>query len=553
MTLVGSHLEDLQRSGLSMETIQRAGLYSAPERQVRDVLGYGAGPGLVFPYASLNGSGAYCRVKLDKADAEGKRYRSPKGAKNRLYIPPDVTPATLKDAATALWITEGEKKSLKAAQEGLSCVALPGVWSWRTRGAHDKSITIPDLDHVAWPGRTVYIVFDSDLATNPSVKLAEFGLAQELRRRGAKVLAVRLPAGPRGQKVGLDDYLLTHSVEALCQLEPVEIRNPAARELPSVVTVHELLTRTYPERPAIVGGGVIVRQSLCVAAGPPKVGKSMLVKNIVLCRTTGRPWLGFDTTPGRSLVIQAEIPERELQTRLRIMLQDGGAPLPEKRLWFVTHRGMRLDRSEGLKDCRRLVEEVRPDLLVIDPLARFFGGDENSAREVGRVIGSLDDLIQTYGLAVLLVHHTAKPQAQDPREGGLRLRGSSALFGAVDTVMLLDRTAGADRAFKLTFELRHGKEPPSLRLLRSDHLWFGPAGPPEELLAVAALVADVGLKWTALQKAIAADQSVSARTAARLIEAAAKAGVIAKNDGDVYRATATRCQDERGSEVSGGE
>ena len=50
----------------------------------------------------------------------------------------------------------------------------------------------------AWRGRTVYVVFDSDLTTNPSVKLAEFGLARELGRRGAKVLAVRLPGGPNG-------------------------------------------------------------------------------------------------------------------------------------------------------------------------------------------------------------------------------------------------------------------------------------------------------------------------------------------------------------------
>jgi hypothetical protein len=51
MTLALSHREDLHRSGLDDEVIARAGIYSAPERQVRDILGYGAGAGMVIPYA----------------------------------------------------------------------------------------------------------------------------------------------------------------------------------------------------------------------------------------------------------------------------------------------------------------------------------------------------------------------------------------------------------------------------------------------------------------------------------------------------------------------
>src|SRR6266508_2465924 len=427
MMLANGHLRDLRASGLHDDTIAAAGLYSAPERQVRDLLGYGAGPGLVFPYPGLNGSGAgpYARVKLGQADEHGKRYRSPARQGNRLYVPPLLAPKILEDPRTALWLTEGEKKSLKACQEGLPCLALPGVWSVKMRTADDKSIPIPDLDHVTWAGRVVYIVFDSDLASNISFKGAEFALARELGRRGAKVLAVRIPGGPNGEKVGLDDYLITHSVEALCAIEPVEIHHPRARTGPVVLDVAELLRKEFHEPPAIVGGGILPRQGLAISGGPPKVGKTALVLNKALCRSLGRPWLGFPTEPGRTLVIQAEIPERELQTRVRLMADELGAPVPDRRLFFVTHRGLRLDRSDGLQACRRLVEQTRGDWLILDPLARFFAGEENSAREVGRLVGALDALIQDLGVAIELVHHTAKPSAADPREGGLRLRGSS--------------------------------------------------------------------------------------------------------------------------------
>ena len=221
--LASGHVDELRRSGLSDDTIARAGLYSATEPGVRDLLGFGAGSGLVFPYPELNGSGPYARVKLDATPPDGKRYRSPKGRPNRLYIPPLLDPAVLADARTPLWITEGEKKALKAVQEGLPCVGVPGVWSWRTRDARDRGVPIADLEHVVWRGRTVFVVYDSDLVTKPQVRLAEYALARELQRRGATVKAIRLP----GPEKGLDDYLLTHSVETLCGLEPVAVLDPA--------------------------------------------------------------------------------------------------------------------------------------------------------------------------------------------------------------------------------------------------------------------------------------------------------------------------------------
>jgi hypothetical protein len=259
-----------------------------------------------------------------------------------------------------------------------------------------------------------------------------------------------------------------------------------------------------------------------------------LVLNLALRRAVCQPWLGFPTSPGRTLILQAEIPERELQTRVRIQSEELGVPLPDKALYFVTHRGIRLDRTEGLQVCRRLVEEARPDFLIVDPLARFFSGDENSAREVGRLVGALDDLIQTYAVAVELVHHTAKPSVSDPREGGLRLRGSSALFGAADSVMLLDRD---EDGFRLAFELRHGKEPEPMRLERTGRLWFVPGGPSEDVMAVATVVEALPLAWGRLVGALKADMGCSRATAARLIERAAKAGIIGKDSDGRYVST----------------
>jgi hypothetical protein len=66
----------------------------------------------------------------------------------------------------------------------------------------------------------VRVIFDSDVTVKPEVQLALSRLVAFLESRGAKVRIVYLPDGPNGQKVGLDDYLLTHTSDELDAIPP---------------------------------------------------------------------------------------------------------------------------------------------------------------------------------------------------------------------------------------------------------------------------------------------------------------------------------------------
>jgi len=111
-----AHRRELEASGLSADAIRAAGFYSATADQVKEILGFSAGPGLAIPYRSLNGKGEFTRIKPNTPflDRYGKpsKYLSPKGAGNRLYIPSLITQEQLRDHKTPLYITEGEKKAL---------------------------------------------------------------------------------------------------------------------------------------------------------------------------------------------------------------------------------------------------------------------------------------------------------------------------------------------------------------------------------------------------------------------------------------------------------
>jgi len=228
------HLADLRRSGLSDETILLAEIRSSTyppnvakrlNWRGKDSLQAAADLGdcIAFPFLDADGNWlvpGYARYKPDhprttpKSDGTTKtnKYESPRGEPNRLYIPPR-TRSAITNPTIRLITTEGEKKSLAADQHGFACVGLVGVYGWQKKreGIGAPRELIPDMQGIAWAGREVSIIFDSDIVSNPDVRTAQAHLADTLAANGAEVRSVILPTAADGSKVGLDDYLLTHT------------------------------------------------------------------------------------------------------------------------------------------------------------------------------------------------------------------------------------------------------------------------------------------------------------------------------------------------------
>ena len=166
--LLPHHLQDLHRSGLSDETIRGLGFYSGSAAEVRAILAFDAGPGLVIPYPIYDTLELFSRVKPDSPpliDGKLPKYLSPKGNLLQPYIPPRSW-KTLRDPTSRLLITEGEKKAAKADQEGFPCIGLGGIYGFRDR----EHLFLPALEKVVWAGRDVVLVPDSDVGTNQNVR-----------------------------------------------------------------------------------------------------------------------------------------------------------------------------------------------------------------------------------------------------------------------------------------------------------------------------------------------------------------------------------------------
>jgi hypothetical protein len=117
----------------------------------------------------------------------------------------------------SLWITEGIKKIDALRTRGLCAIGLLGVWNWRGSNPDGGKVALADWESVALNGREVFIVFDSDVTTKPEIQHALKRLRGFLAQRGAKPVVVCLPANGEA-KVGVDDFLLEHTVEELIAL-----------------------------------------------------------------------------------------------------------------------------------------------------------------------------------------------------------------------------------------------------------------------------------------------------------------------------------------------
>ena len=239
-------LKHLAESGLTAADAEVLHIgYRTAEQTAAETLGWkkdGSGyfrPSLEFVYPSHNGprhsavSGFFDPIV--HADGKQQRYAQAAGTSNRLYLPPSVLdwPAVQSDTSIEIVFTEGEKKTAAGCKSGFIVVGLAGAWSWRVAAAvclPPSKTSTTSIGTAAEPPSAL----TATPRTTPRCRGPQQALAAELRRRGAIVRVVRLPAKPGDLKMGLDDYLLAMVASHLenCS-EAKETRKPNSSRNPN--------------------------------------------------------------------------------------------------------------------------------------------------------------------------------------------------------------------------------------------------------------------------------------------------------------------------------
>jgi hypothetical protein len=388
--------------------------FSKPQQRV---------PALVVPMYSPAGELVTHQIRPDtpRKNDRGKpiKYETPAGSPIRLDVHPSQS-GRVKDASVPLWITEGVKKADSLVSRGECVVALQGVWCWQKNG-----VPLQDWEDVRLWGRSVCVIFDSDVSTNPKVQTALEGLVGFLRGRGARVGVAYLPDAPDGGKQGVDDFLA--SGKEIRDLEPFIHQGLREDLLPAGRPLSEI----EPERIEWLWPRRIPKGKITVLDGDPDNGKSVLTTDLAARVTAGLDLPdGTKTEAAGAVIVSAE--DGASDTIRPRFDAAGGDP----------NRALLLGDDEpfaipgDIPRLERAVRQVKAALVVIDPIMAFLSGDVNSNRDqdVRRALTPLKRMAERTGAAVILVRHLNKSQGGNPLYRG---GGSIGIIGAARSGMVV--------------------------------------------------------------------------------------------------------------------
>ena len=180
--------------------------------------------------------------------------------------------------------------------------------------------------------------------------------------------------------------------------------------------------------------------SVGVIGGAPKCAKTWLSLDMALSVATGTPCLGKYAVPepGTVLVYLAEDALVVVRERIEGIAWHRGLDLDRVEVHVITAPVLRLDQERDRMRLWETTRRLRPRLLVLDPLVRLHGIDENRAGDVAELLAYFRSLQRELGLSVVLVHHTRK-NAADGVAAGQGLRGSGDIHAFGDSNLYLQR------------------------------------------------------------------------------------------------------------------
>lgn len=234
----------------------------------------------------------------------------------------------------------------------------------------------------------------------------------------------------------------------------------------------DLIEREIPRETSWISKGLLPKGGILLFGGQSKAGKSFLMLELARALTTGTVPLGHPQLealpPCRVLLIEQEVGETGLQKRLQAIFKDEN-PLDFGPNAFYASKipEMQLQRREGMKILHDLVEQIQPNVLLLDPVGRMFSGDENKSDEVQGLFTFLDKMLKMYegnGMSIVLSHHFKKPNKDDDPLDMYNFRGSGKWPACPDTLLTVQRLGRLYRPWKawelkLRFETRQDEPP----------------------------------------------------------------------------------------------
>lgn len=262
---------------------------------------------------------------------------------------------------------------------------------------------------------------------------------------------------------------------------------------------YDSLMAGFPDD-SLVGERFFCRQGSWLLVAQSGVGKSVFSVQAAVSFAVGRPVFGLSVKrPMRNLMIQAENNDKDNEEIFKGVMSGLDLSTHEQQLVrknFVIERNSSYVRDKFARFLDYLCRIHKPDIVWIDPLLSFIGGEISRMQDTGYFLRNLlQPIIECYDLGIVVVHHTGKPpKSDDSKYKGADLAylgiGSSDITNwarATSTLQRVDENDNlfafehakrADRAGCPRSTLLKHAEKPGICWLRADPAGAKPAYAP---------------------------------------------------------------------------
>lgn len=212
---------------------------------------------------------------------------------------------------------------------------------------------------------------------------------------------------------------------------------------PPECTLADLEAMQFAPMKWVVPG--FIPEGLTVFAGRPKIGKSWLMLGVALAVARGTETLGQFVEKRDVLYCGLEDGKRRMQSRVAKILGPAVKGWPAN---FTFRHQLDAIDAGGMDYLEHwLTSSPNPGLIVIDVLGKVRGmkkpGEEQYQYDY-RIVSALQELATRFGVAIVVIHHVRKSDAEDVLD---TISGTTGIAGAADTGMVLGRTPTAVRLY----------------------------------------------------------------------------------------------------------
>lgn len=190
---------------------------------------------------------------------------------------------------------------------------------------------------------------------------------------------------------------------------------------------------------------IIPEKAICFLGGKRGTFKTFFGLELAYSIASGKIFLNkFESKKARVLFIDEESGLSLIKERGE-KIKKGLGITEDVDVAFISFANIKLDSSIWVIKLREVIEEFKPNLIIVDSLRRVMRFDENEAGYVSKLFtDSIRPLTEDYNLSWLLLHHMRKGMSGKYVTDEMdELRGSSDLANYADIIIVLNRNRGA--------------------------------------------------------------------------------------------------------------